>query len=433
MGTVLKSPKKINRVKLSRAKRREVLSDRFEGLDGPIDSQHLLISLLLPPAVKAFLEQVEQEVTELCGVKGRHQRDRVNYRWGVQPGSIILGTQHVALERPRVRTRCGHEVELNSYREFQDPKLFRQVVFDQGLKRVSQRDYAKGLPQIAASFGIKKSSISRQWIKATAKQLDELMSRDLSQFQLGAIFIDGKRFRDLGVIVALGVALDGKKHILGIYQASSEDHGSCLELLSNLESRGLPPRHLVFVVDGGSGLNKALDMKYYCNDKDRRTAVRIRCYVHKWRNLEKALGGSADEIKGLFWGIRDAANRHEAEKLSARLEAILRQYNVSAYRSFLEAKNDLLVIHDLQLPHKQKRFFSTTNPIESLNSLLEEDLRRVKHWRNSAQFQRWLATYCLANEKRMRRVTGHKNLPALWTRIHILTSQNNIDLQQEIG
>jgi len=76
------------------------------------------------------------------------------------------------------------------------------------------------------------------------------------------VFIDGKRFRTHGVIVALGVASSGRKYVLGIYQASSENYESCLDLLNDLERRGLPSSGLLFIVDGGSGLNKALNIKY---------------------------------------------------------------------------------------------------------------------------------------------------------------------------
>jgi transposase-like protein len=39
-----------------------------------------------------------------------------------------------------------------------------------------------------------------------------------------------------------------------------------LNLLQDLEQRGLPESGLLFVVDGGSGLNKALEEKYQIND-----------------------------------------------------------------------------------------------------------------------------------------------------------------------
>lgn len=110
-----------------------------------------------------------------------------------------------------------------------------------------------------------------------------------------------------------------------------------------------------------------------------------------------------------------------------RLESVLRDLNLSALESFREAKEDLLVMHELKLTRSLKTFFSTTNPIESLNSLIEEDMRRVKNWKNSEHFQRWLATYCLASEKKMRKIRGYRDLPGLWILLRKLTEQNHVD------
>ena len=122
--------------------------------------------------------------------------------------------------------------------------------------------------------------------------------------------------------------------------------------------------------------------------------------------------------------------------LSDRLEAILRDLNLSALESYREAKDDLLAIHELKLSRNLKRFFSTTNAIESLNSLIEEDMRRVKKWKSSEHFQRWLATYLLASEKRMRRPRGHAGMPALWVQLRTLTAdklETAIDAEESVA
>jgi putative transposase len=423
--------KRKGRQPLQHARRKDVLQDRFEGTTGPLDTQHLLISALLPPAVKAFLIECEREVTELCGA--RYEHGKINRRWGTQEGSIILANQHVAIEKPRVRVKGGGEVNLKTYEDFQDPKLFEQAVFAEGIKKVSQRDYEKGVSKIANSFGFKKSQVSKRWVKVTAKKIAELQERDLKPLDIRAVLIDGKRFNKHGVIIALGVGSNGRKHVIGIFQASTENSASCIELLNNLELRGLPSTGLLFVVDGGSGLNKALEVKYAVHDKKARRAIRVRCHVHKWWNIEKALGNDSHKASGLFWGLRDAKDMAEAKVLSDRLESVLRASNVSALNSYLEAKDDLLVIHELKLSTDLKKFFSTTNAIESLNSLIEEDMRRVKKWKDSEHFQRWLATYCLASEKKMRRLRGHSALPGLWVKLRSLTEvkEENVDLLEK--
>lgn len=407
--------------------REELEAGQVPGFEAGVmlDSQYLLITALLPPAVKEFFALCETEVASICG--HRHGRgEGLLSRWGTQAGSIYLGGQKVAVEKPRIRGNEG-ERKLATYEQFQDPKLFNQQVFQEGLRRVSQRDYERGLPKIAASFGMSKSKVSRTWVKATENQLERLRTRSLQEFGLVAVFIDGKRFAKLGAVVALGVGADGRKHVLGIYQSSTEHSAACRELLDDLERRGLPESEILFVVDGGGGLNKALDEKYRTYDAKTRRAYRVRCFVHKWRNIRDVLTEKqSEEVAGLFWAIREARDFTQASECAAALERVLGKFNSSALASFLEAKEDLLALHRLGLSATLRRVFSTTNPIESLNSLLEEDMRRVKKWHDSAHFQRWLATACLQNEKRMKRVRGYRALPAVVIKLQSLCNPEKI-------
>lgn len=422
----LTNKKRKPRRKIRAINRQQLEAKQVPGYeDGVIlDSQYLLISALLPPTVKEFLAQCEREVESLCG-KSHSRGENLLSRWGTQRGSIFLGGQQVAVEKQRVRGPDGEE-RLETYERFQDPKLFNQQVFQDGLRRVSQRDYHKGLPKIAASFGMSKSTVSRSWVKATEKQLEKLQTRSLGELRIVAVFIDGKRFKKLGVVVALGVSSGGQKHVLGIYQSSTEHSTPCRNLLDDLERRGLPESELLFVVDGGPGLNKAINEKYDTGEPSKRRAMRIRCFIHKWANLRDVLTEKQrEEAAPLFWAIREARDLTQALECSHALEQVLGKHNVSALNSFLEAKEDLLTLHRLGLSAELRRFFSSTNPIESLNSLLEEDLRRVKRWRNSMHFQRWLATACLQNEKRMKRIKGYRGLAAMVVKLQMFCNHTN--------
>jgi len=421
-GKKRKSPRKITPVS-----REQLEAGQVPGFEDGVmlDSQHLLISALLPPAVKEYLAQCEREVAGLCGEPYARGEGWLS-RWGSQRGSIYLGGQQVALKMQRMRGPAG-ERRLETYERFQDPKLFDDQVFQEGVRHVSQRDYEKGLPKIAASFGMSKSQVSRSWVKATEKQFEKLRTRSLSGLGIVAVFIDGKRFTKRGVIVALGVGADGKKHVLGIYESSTENSVACRALLDDLELRGLPSGNLLFVVDGGSGLNKALNDKYEAHDPAKRRAFRVRCSIHKWWNLEGVLTEKQqEEARPLFWAVREARDMTQALECAHALEQVLGKHNKSALGSWLEAKDDILALHRLGLSVALRRFFSTTNPIESLNSLLEEDMRRVKSWKDSKHFQRWLATACLQNEKRMKRIKGYRALPALVVRLQTICTHNII-------
>lgn len=426
-----------NRRKVRYITKAEANDDQWYWLDGtPIDSEQMVLSALLPPTVKEFFKRMEEEVAMLCGPKGKHTEHPYS-RWTTQKGSVHLGGQQVAIMRQRLRdTKANREVEVPIYRRFQDPSVFDRSVFVEGLKRVSQRDYAKGLSQVAGSFGFSKGTVSKAWIRASQKKLDEMLSRDLKPLDIVAVFIDGKRFRKHGVVVALGVSSTGKKYVLGIYEADTENETACLGLLNDIEKRGVSPIGILYVVDGGSGLNKALESKYAVHDENKREAIRLRCHNHKWDNLEKHLK-KADkptiEACSLFNAMKKATKLSTATAHADALEALLKRQNLSAMKSFQEAREDLLMLHRLELSDELHRFFSTTNPIESLNSITEEDMRRVKRWKDSAHFQRWCATMSLNAEKRMKRVRGHKGLLALRQRLLSMCSSTAVDRMQAVA
>jgi transposase-like protein len=395
-----------------------------------MSDKHPLLSLMLPPAVKEFFQELEKELLELCG--GRYSRLGSCSRWGSQYGSITLGNQKVRLKIPRVRDRItGVEVPLKTYQRFQDTSLMESAILEAGLRGTTQRKFIKSIPKLQSSFGVDKSSVSRHWKNATLKKLEELQERRLEGMQIKAVLIDGKRFSSKGCVIALGVSKLGTKHVLGVYQYSTENSTACLNLLKDLHQRGLPAQGILFIVDGGSGLNKAINEAYFVEDETRRLAYRVRCYYHKWNNLRDCLDLHVQaEAKPLFWGMRDAPDLTAAKACSDALEACLKKNNLSALRSYHEGKADLLALHQLSLSPMLKKFFSTTNAIESLNSLLEEDLRRVKNWRDSEHFMRWVATSCLENEKKMRRIRGHNGLPALDV---ILNKLDRTELLDKMG
>ncbi len=109
-----------------------------------VEEQELLVRVPLPiaevwagmqaeaeePTGKAGLQILrailENEVTRRVGPPHRPNPTAGCVRWGKQPGYVVFGGQKIPLERPRVRTREGQEVELESYGQLQrDGKLQR--------------------------------------------------------------------------------------------------------------------------------------------------------------------------------------------------------------------------------------------------------------------------------------------------------------------
>jgi transposase-like protein len=109
------------------------------------------------------------------------------------------------------------------------------------------------------AFGLSASTISRRYIKESLWKLKELQKRRLDEYNIVAILIDGKTFKEDELIVALGITEEGKKVILGSRQSGTENARVSREFLEELLERGLKINEgILCVVDGSKGLIKGI-------------------------------------------------------------------------------------------------------------------------------------------------------------------------------
>ena len=107
------------------------------------------------------------------------------------------------------------------------------------LHGLSTHKYHESSSLAAEAFGISASNLSKKFKKSSGEKLQQLQSRSLAQYDIAAIFIDAKRYADDGIIVGLGVTMDGKKIVLGIEQIHSENSRAIEQWLDRLIERGL--------------------------------------------------------------------------------------------------------------------------------------------------------------------------------------------------
>ena len=193
----------------------------------------------------------------------------------------MLGGRKVAIQRPRVRTAAG-EVVL--------PTFEAMAATDRSIGVSSSRCWwawpRANTPAAGAagpemeSRGTSKSAVSRRFVARTTAQLAAWQSAPLDGLDLVALLIDGVHLGDHCLIVALGIAADGQKHALGLWDGSTENATMCQGLLANLQSRGLrTDRSLLVILDGSKALRKAVRATFG------EAALVQRCQVHKMRNI----------------------------------------------------------------------------------------------------------------------------------------------------
>ena len=158
-------------------------------------------------------------------------------RHGRQSGVVCLSTQKVRVTKPRLRKKGGGkqaEVPIPAYEAMQSDVALGEKLSSILLRGVSTRNYQDVIPEMAETCGVSKSSVSREFIEASAEQLQTLAERRFDELDLLIIYIDGVQFGGHHVIGAVGVDADGKKHVLGLAEGATENAVVVKGLLEDL-------------------------------------------------------------------------------------------------------------------------------------------------------------------------------------------------------
>ena len=213
------------------------------------------------------------------------------------------------------------------------------------LKGIATRNYEVCAEAVPEAFGLSSSSVSRRYVKGTARKLAQFQERSLEGYDLVALFLDGKSFADEEIIIALGVTLDGQKIPLGFVQAATENERVCRRFLSDLVERGLQYESgLLVVIDGGKGLYKAVMSVLKGH------ACVQRCQYHKRQNVVSYLPKS--EQARICGKMEAAYSKPTYATAKAALDALkpgLKLMNQSALGSLEEGLEETLTLHRLGL------------------------------------------------------------------------------------
>lgn len=404
MGQIVLERRKKSKVKIITRKAMESMPEGAKTIDGKAE----LIQMLIPLGLKAVSDELQAELAQLTGERYRHEGGPI--RWGKQAGSIYLGDEKFRIEVPRVRDgKESREVCLESYGRFQRPRGLDEGVMKKVLLGLSCGRYEETARTIPEAFGISRSTVSRRTIRASARKLQALMSRPLDQDDFVAVFMDGKSFAEDGIVLAVGITLEGEKRLLGFVQAATEKESVIAEFFERLMERGLDYRQgLLWIVDGSRGLLAAIRSVFHGY------ALIQRCQWHKRENVVGYLPrGEQVKFRRKLQEAYEQPTYAEAEEALEKIHKELGLLNQSAAASLEEGLEETLTLHRLGLFDKLGVSFKTTNVIESIQARLGQYTDKVDYWRNSDQKQRWVAAALCDLEPRLRKVKGIKYLPEL--------------------
>lgn len=329
-----------------------------------------------PDLARAMLERVVGELMgaeadAICGAPyGERSPERVNSRNGYRTRRWDTRAGTIELEIPKLRQGSYFPDWLIAPRRRAEKALVAAIC-DAYLAGVSTRRVDK----LVRSLGIE--GISRSQVSEIAKGLDEAVeafrARPLSgpfpYVWLDALVVrcrdDAMRMAGVCCMVAVGVNAQGRREVLGVELATSEDGAGWTSFLRGLHARGLADVQLV-ISDAHPGLVEAARSVMA-------GAAWQRCRTHYLRNLLTKVPKSAQPLVATL--VRSIFAQPDSAQVIAQHERVVAQLEErfpAAAAHLADAGPEILAFTGF--PKEHWRQIWSTNPQERLN---KEIRRRI--------------------------------------------------------
>jgi putative transposase len=331
---------------------------------------------LLRAMTKAVLERgLAEELTEHLGYEPHERAGSANARNGSTPKRLHTEAGTVELDVPRDRD--------GSF----EPRLVRkgQRRLD-GIDKIVIGLYARGMTvrdiraHLAEIYDVEVSpDLISKITDAVLEEVRDWQARPLDRVY-PVIFLDAIvcKVRTEGTVrnkaahLAVGIDVDGRKEVLGIWVEATEGAKFWLRVMNDLKARGIQDV-LVVVCDGLTGLPAAVEAVW--------PAASVQtCIVHltrasmRWVNYKDRKGVAA-QLRLIYAAPTEAAARQALDAWTD--SAIGRQY--PAIKRQWEAAWEQVIPFFAYAP-EVRRVLYTTNMIESINYQLRKISKTRGHF-----------------------------------------------------
>ncbi len=364
----------------------------------------------LPEMVKSVLER--GMAAELTGHLGYQQGDRAghgsgNSRNGTTPRTVASEVGDIALEAPRDRN--------SSFASAMVPKGARRLG---GLEDMIISLYAGGMTirdiqhHLVSTLGTELSheTISKV-TDAVAEEVTAWQTRPLEAFYpvmyLDALVVkirDGAHVSNRAAHIAVGVDMDGIKHVLGIWVQATEGAKFWAGVCAELANRGVRDV-LIVCCDGLTGFPDAIEATWS-------GALVQTCVVHLIRASMRFVSYTDRKaVASMLRPIYTAANEDAAlMALATFADSNLGKKYPAAVRTWEDAWDRFTPF--LAFGPALRKVIYTTNSIESLNYQLRKIIKNRGHFPNDAAAIKllWLAIRNI-EDKRARERAKEAGLP----------------------
>jgi len=316
---------------------------------------------------KGMLKEVYQtasevELTDHLGYDKNNKSDNPNYRNGHNKKTLRSKYGEVDVSIPRDRDG-SFEPQLVKKRQTLIEGT-EDLILSLYTKGMSVRDIQHHLDDLYG-YELSEQTISnitdaiidkaKEW---QARPLDSIYPIIFMDATVLKIRID-RVVKNIAAYIMLGISLDGKKEIIGIWIGENETSKYWLTLLNELKNRGVQDV-LIFAIDGLNGFAQAIEAVYP-------QAEIQRCIVHQIRSSLRYVSWKdrkavAKDLKPVY----TAPTEEDAQLALTEFNDIWGKKYPHITQSWTNNWNELATFY--KYPESIKKLIYTTNPIESLNS-----------------------------------------------------------------
>ncbi len=335
--------------------RRQIREGKEISLDGILEEFKSLLRESLQTAS-------EEELTSHLGYEKHQESENTNYRNGHSKKSLKTKYGQVDLAIPRDREGT-FEPKLVPKRE-RILKGSEDLILSLYAKGMSVSDISSHLDDLYG-YQLSEQTISNI-TEAIMDKAKDWQNRPLEAIY-PIVFMDAtvlkirvdRVVKNIAAYIMLGITLEGKKEILGIWIGENETSKYWLTLLNELKNRGVEDI-LIFAIDGLNGFNQAIQAVYP-------KAEIQRCIVHQIRSSLKFVSWKdrkavAKDLKTIY----SAATEEDAQLALTEFNDIWGKKYPHILQSWLNNWNELSTF--FKYPKSIQTLIYTTNPIESLNA-----------------------------------------------------------------
>ncbi len=332
-----------------------------------------------------YQQLIDAEASAFIGAAPFERVDtRTTHRNGTRPRVLTTTAGDLQLEIPKLRQGSFFPALLERRRRV-DQALYA-VVMEAYLHGVSTRKVDDLVKSLGADSGISKSEVSR--ICADLDQeVGAFRDRSLADLQYPYVFLDatyckarvGHRVVSQAVVVAFGVAADGRREVLGFDVGDSENETFWTGFLRGLKARGLAGVKLV-ISDAHSGLKKAIGTVF-------QGASWQRCRVHFMRNVLAIVPKASGDVVASI--IRTIFSQPDRQHVASQFDEVTRTLHQSHPKVAVmldDARDDILAFAGF--PVKHWRQIWSTNPMERVNKEIKRRTDDVGVFPNPAALLR---------------------------------------------